>query len=182
MSIRDLLLLIVHAAGERVEGRTIAQKLGYFVGLELEMDLGYQAHFYGPFSRDVEEALTLNVLAGDLEESVERISDWYGGPDALRHSYALSSEGHERVEQLKRDQREEVERIEATVHAVGEAIPQFRQQALSAAAKIYLIITEQGRPVAPAEIPQLAGHLGWHMNQEEVDRTVDVLRRLELVQ
>lgn len=182
MNIRDLLLLIVDAAGETVEGRTIAQKLGYFVGVELGRDLGYQAHFYGPFSRDVEEAFTLGVLAGDLEESVERIPDWYGGPDALRHSYTLSPEGHERVEELKQEYADEAGRIQATVEAIGQAIPQFRQQALSAAAKIHLIVTDQGRPVAPAEIPQLARHLGWQLSQDEVNRTVDVLRRLELVQ
>jgi hypothetical protein len=182
MSVRDLLLLIVDAAGETVEGRTIAQKLGYFVGVELDRDLGYQAHFYGPFSRDVEDALALCVLAGDLEESVERIPDWYGGPDALRHSYALSPEGHERVEELKREHAEDAERIQATVHAIGQAIPEFRQQTLSAAAKIHLIVTEQGRPVALDAIPQLARHLGWRLSQDEVNRTVDVLRRLELVQ
>jgi uncharacterized protein YwgA len=181
MSIRDLLLLIVDAAGETVEGRTIAQKLGYFVSVELDRDLGYQAHFYGPFSRDVEEALALNVVAGDLEESVDRIPDWYGGPDALRHSYTLSRDGHERVEVLKRQKTDEAERVQATVQSIGQAIPNFRQQTLSAAAKIHLIITEQGRPVAIAEIPRLAGHLGWRLSQDEVNRTVDVLRRLDLV-
>lgn len=182
MNIRDLLLLIVDAAGDKVEGRTIAQKLGYFVALELDRDLGYQAHYFGPFSRDVEEALALGVFAGDLEDTVVRFPDWYGGPDALRHSYSLTDEGRERVEELKKEYAGDAERIRSTVEAIGNAIPEYKQQALSAAAKIHFIVNEQGHPVAPAQIPQLARHLGWRLSQDEVNHTVNVLRGLDLVQ
>lgn len=179
---RDIVLLVVDAADGTVEGRTIAQKLAYFTGVALHRGLNHQAHFYGPFSRDVEEALTLGVLAGDLGESVERIADWYGGPDALRYSYALTEEGQRRVEELKGQYPDEAARIEETVDAIGTAIPEFRQKTLSAAAKIHMIVAEQRRPVAPDEIPRLAQHLGWSLSQDEVNGTVDVLRRLDLMQ
>jgi hypothetical protein len=175
-------LLTIDAAGGAVEGRTIAQKLAYFVSIELNRDLNHHAHFYGPFSRDVEEGLLLGVLAGDLQESVELISDWYGGPDARRYSYALTSEGRERVEKLKTEHRPESERVAGTIAAIGNAIPDFRQRTLSAAAKIHLIVTEQGKPVAQDEIPRLAQHLGWSLSQDEVNHTVDVLRTLKLVE
>jgi len=182
MNVRDMLLLVVDAAGDRVEGRTIAQKLGYFVGEELDLDLGYQAHYFGPFSRDVEDGLQLGVVAGDLDDTVVKFPDWYGGPDALRHTYTLTPEGQGRVEELKEQYQEEAARVRETVEAIGNAIPNFRQQSLSAAAKIHLIVSEQGRPVQPDEIPQLAQHLGWNLSRDEVNRTVDVLRRLDLVQ
>ena len=178
----DLMLLVVDATGGAVEGRTIAQKLAYFVGVEIGRDLSHQAHFYGPFSRDVEEALALAVVAGDLSETVERIPDWYGGPDARRYSYALTDEGSGRVEVLKAENPDVAERVAATVERVRQAVPDLRQKTLSSAAKIHLIVSEQGRPVVTGEIPRLAARLGWELTQDEVDTTVDVLRRLELVE
>lgn len=181
LKLADIVLLVVDATEGVLEGRTVAQKLAYFSGVVLGRDLGHQAHYYGPFSRDVEEALTIGVVAGDLEESVERIPNWYGGRDGLKHSYALTDDGHESVEKLKSEYPEEAERIEATINAIAEAMPGLPQKSLSAAAKIYMIVVDQQRTVKLNEIPGLAEHLGWNLTQHQVDRTVDVLRKLELL-
>lgn len=86
LTTRDTILLITHAAGDQVAGRTVMQKLAYFAGLGLNTGLGHRAHFYGPYSSRVEHAVSNAVIAGQLHETVERMPHWRGGPDVLKYT------------------------------------------------------------------------------------------------
>lgn len=97
LTTRDTVLLITHAAGDQVAGRTVMQKLAYFIGLGLRLALGHRAHYYGPYSSKVEDAVSNAVIAGELHETVERMLHWRGGPDVLRYTYDLTSIGKARV-------------------------------------------------------------------------------------
>src|SRR4051812_27488509 len=114
---RTLLLLIADATGGTIDGRTIAQKLAYFVGRNLNRSFEHHAHFFGPFSSKVESSLKLNVLSGELKESVETMPSWYGGPDVLKYSYALTDEGRARVQQLRAELPDEAAKVGETVAA-----------------------------------------------------------------
>lgn len=76
LTTRDTVLLITHAAGDTVGGRTIMQKLAYFSGLGLNTGLGHRPHYYGPYSSKVEDAVSNAVIAGELHETVERMPHW----------------------------------------------------------------------------------------------------------
>lgn len=181
MTDRDLLLLVADAAGGSVDGRTILQKLAYFVGRRLERDLGHNAHFYGPFSSKIENSLKVSVIAGELNETAETLPNWYGGPDALKYSYELTPQGSARVHQLRGETTAAALAVDETVNAIREVIPEFRQRALSAAAKIDLILSEHEGPVPVAELRDLAGALGWTLSDDEVQQSVQVLEQLKLV-
>lgn len=181
MNDRELLLLVTHAAGGSVDGRTILQKLAYFVGRRLERDLGHHAHFFGPFSSKIENQLRVSVIAGELNETAETLPNWYGGPDALKYSYRLTDEGTNRVLELREQTKAAARAVDETVNAVRQVIPGFKQRALSAAAKIDLILNEHEDPVPVGELRNLARELGWTLSDDEVQQSVRVLEQLGLV-
>jgi uncharacterized protein YwgA len=182
LTTRDLVLLVIDAAGGGADGRTVVQKLSYFTGRRLGRDLGHRAHFYGPYSQRIEASLKVAVLAAELEESIETLPNWYGGPDALKYSYALSKQGCQRVDGLKEAFPEQAKAVDETVAAIRRSIPRLRQKPLSAAAKIDLILREQDAPVKVADLPKLARNLGWQLTTTDVRKTVEVLKDLELVE
>jgi hypothetical protein len=179
---RELVLLIADAAGGKLEGRTIAQKLAYFGGVILDQTTGHTPYYFGPFSYDVERALNLASLSGEFQETIERIPDWHGGPDANKHTYALTKDGRKEVEAIRESHPEESATIDRAVQAIADAVPGFHQKTLSAAAKIHLIVSEQDDPVPLSDIRQLARELGWHLSTNEIKKTIQVLKRLELVE
>lgn len=182
LTTRETVLLLVAAAGGEVEGRTVMQKLAYFSGLELGAAFGHRAHFYGPYSSRVEDALTQAAIAGDLRESIDRLPDWHGGPDVVKYSYELTDSGTERVENLKHAHPREWGRISEAVGAIREAVPDFNQRTLSSAAKTYLILSEREDPTSEADVPKLASKLGWQLSPPQVRETIKILENLGLVE
>jgi uncharacterized protein YwgA len=179
---RELVLLLADAAGGKLEGRTVAQKLAYFGGVALRQPTGHTPHFFGPFSFEIERALNLASLAGDFNEEIDRIPDWRGGPDVIKHTYALTKEGKREAAAIREAHPEEAQVVDRTIRAISEAVPHFRQATLSAAAKIHLIVLEEGRSVAVDELPELAKQLGWRLDKNQIKKTVGVLEDLGLVE
>lgn len=178
---RELVLLVADAAGGTLDGRVKAQKLIYFCGLALKQPTGHAAYFYGPYSDEFEQALNRAVMAGELSETVERIQDWYGGPDAMKHIYTLTEQGRAAVAEIKAEHEEEARIVGETVATIAEEIPDFRQRTLSAAAKINHIVNEQDRFVNDDELRALAGQLGWQLRQGDIDEAVGALVRLGFI-
>lgn len=181
LTTRDTLLLITHAAGDVVDGRTVMQKLAYFCSLELGASLGHYAHYYGPFSSKVEDALTNAVIAGQLDEDVDRVPDWRGGPDLLKFTYRLDDPGRTRVDALIADHRSEWDVITESVSAIRRVLPDLDQKTLSSAAKTYLLISESEEGVDEGDIPKLAKRLGWSLSSGQVTSTVTLLEQLGLI-
>jgi uncharacterized protein YwgA len=180
LTTRDTILLIAHAADNKVEGRTVMQKLAYFTSLGLGSGLGHRAHFYGPYSAKVEDAVANAVIAGELRETVERMPDWRGGPDVLKYTYEITPEGSSRVDHLIENNSDEWDRVRDSVAAVRKVLPELDQKTLSAAAKTYLIISES-EGVTESAIPELAKELGWQIDAGQVHSMVDLLERLGLL-
>jgi uncharacterized protein YwgA len=178
---RELLLLVASAASGTLEGRTVAQKLVYFAGRKLGQSTGHTPYFYGPYSDDFDAALKRGVLAEEFSEQIERIPDWFGGQDALKHIYELTERGKEAASTVAEEHKQEAQEVRSTIVAIAEAVPGFRQRTLSAAAKIDLIITEQERFVPLTEVRLLAQELGWQLSDHEAQEALEVLRRLDLV-
>ena len=63
MDVKDFVQLSLLAMGGQIQGKTNVQKKVYFLGLITDCldDLGYRAHFYGPYSDEVAD--------GDLDPS-----------------------------------------------------------------------------------------------------------------
>jgi hypothetical protein len=72
-------------------------------------------------------------------------------------------------------------KVDEIVSTIRQAVPEFKQKALSAAAKIDLIVREQHRAVPIKNIGDLAKNLGWKLTDDEVRQSVEVLKQLNLI-
>jgi hypothetical protein len=154
----------------------------YFCGVKLQTETGHDAHYYGPFSENVEHALALNVIAGDLDETTETIPDWYGGPDALKYTYTLTPAGQDLADQLKTQYPAEAETVRETISAIKTALPDLRQRTLSAAAKVHLIVSREPTPVSFERLSSLADGFGWKLQTRDIENTRSILDDLQLVE
>jgi uncharacterized protein YwgA len=178
---RDAVLLALDAAGGTVEGRTAMQKILYFVSVALESDLGHRAHYYGPYSRLVEDALLQTAMADEVDETLERLPSLTSGPDIRKYTYELTESGRETVRDLQQEFSSDATTVKTTVEAVHEAVPDLDQQTLSMAAKIHFIVCNQQEPTPLAQIPTLARQLGWRISDPQVQGSVELLQRLDLL-
>jgi uncharacterized protein YwgA len=58
ISTGDVLILAYEAFDGAMGGKTLMQKRLYFLSIILDADLGYEAHYYGPY---LEKIATTNV-------------------------------------------------------------------------------------------------------------------------
>jgi hypothetical protein len=166
---------VVAAAGGAIEGRTAVQKLSYFSGEATGQDLGHRAHYYGPYSRAVEAALTNSAFSGDLEETMRSFAS------GRAFNYKLTEQGAEVVAELREEHAEAAREIDTTVQRLGELVPGYYQYPLSLAAKVDLILGQQGGTIEASAIPVMARNLGWEVSDEEVERAVEILVGLDRV-
>ena len=76
METREFILLVFRALGGEIRGKTKLQKTIYFLGIlsdRLE-NLGYRAHFYGPYSDEVAEAVAQLKAIDVLDQNI--IGGW----------------------------------------------------------------------------------------------------------
>jgi predicted DNA binding CopG/RHH family protein len=137
-AIKDLIVLLLHAANKRgddtVRGITRLQKLMFVIEQKLANQTRFYAFNYGPFSEEVNDAAQALRLAGFLRGSTPATTDppsfaemmatvtERSGPrsgDSDSEEFALSSEGHEAAERLRRSSRA-YDQLYAYVRAVRE--------------------------------------------------------------
>jgi uncharacterized protein YwgA len=182
LTIREAVLVVLDSAGGKVDGRTAMQKLAYFAAKSIHQDLGHRAHFYGPYSREVEGALNDSALSEDVVETVQRFPDWNGsGPDIRKYTYEITDQGREFVAALRRSNPELSGQIDDIVRRLLQLVPDQNVHTLSLAAKTDLIVNQQSEPVTTSTLPDLARQLGWKMSGEEVAKAVGVLSSLGTV-
>lgn len=145
------------------------------------VDLGHRAHYYGPYSRDVELALAQTALAGEVDETMERYPSFSYEPDVRKYTYVLSDSGRREVESVHERIPDAFEKVRLTVDAVHEAVPEFNQKTLSMAAKIHFIVNQQQVATPLTDIPVLAKKLGWRISDDQVSKSVALLKNLGLL-
>jgi uncharacterized protein YwgA len=173
LTVRETVLTVIASVGGTAHGRTVIQKLSYFGGLALDQDLGHRAHYYGPYSRDIDVALENEAFAGDLDETMRTFVN-LSGREGRAYIYALTDQGRTAVADIVNAKPEAFRRVESIVHHLGELVPDYQQHPLSLAAKVDLILEQQGAMNAD-EIPVVAKQLGWQVDDEEVDAAVKIL-------
>ncbi len=182
MNVRDFLLLVLHALGGEVRGKTKLQKQVYFAGQLASVDvrLGYKAHYYGPYSPTVEDALDELWSIGLIDKHVNRTGQRGDrGYEKVRYDFALTDAGRRAVEQVRRACPEEAK----AVSAAGERMqlagdPHYME--LAAAAKTHFILQRSDHPLAEAEISETAGNLDWQLGSQEIGKAAQFLLRLDL--
>ncbi|MGH7814352.1 MAG: hypothetical protein ACREQI_10175 [Candidatus Binataceae bacterium] len=180
---RDVVLIILDAYGGSLAGRTKLQKLSYFAGIMAGLDLGFQAHYYGPYSPIIEQAVgELKSLGFVSEETLGfgMVQNPFFG-EVRRFDYQLTADGKTIVADLQRRIPQESERLFEIVSRIkGAGDPDY--QGLSLAAKTYFILNRQGKPVTYSDLENEAKNFSWDLPSESVRTAVDFLAKLGLVE
>ncbi len=164
MTAYDFVHLVIHASGDTIQGRTKLQKTVYFVGILTEwiQNLGYRAHYYGPFSPAVagavQELRGLNFLEqvissnGTIDEN---------GFEMTRYDYILTKEGKQIAEEKAQRWPEEWHRITEAVEKLSTSnVTDYVR--LSIAAKTDLLTRQAGGEVLPPDaLKAKAAEHGW---------------------
>lgn len=176
----DLVLAIVAESPGGVPGRTYLQKVAYFVGEKLGLELRFQPHYYGPYSRTVSGARTTLVERGILTENMSVFAA-HGPADfeTRRYSYKVADGGAEYVSAVAAMQPSLFKRVGQIARAIAETNADYRQ--LSGAAKVHYVLKTSSQAMTPKAIEQECQALGWDLAARDVQTAVSVLQGLNLV-
>ncbi|MBI4832168.1 MAG: hypothetical protein HY801_11595 [Candidatus Lindowbacteria bacterium] len=174
-------LLIVHAAGNKLRGKTLLQKRAYFLSKILDLDLTYNPHYYGPYSPDIEEGLARTKALGYVEERTLGfgVTDNVGF-EVRRYDYALTEDGETIVKDLKKLYPKESRRIIECLKRLTEAGDTGDHVSLSIAAKTHYILKKTNSAMTADDIRKAATRLGWNITNESVEKAVSFLKELRL--
>jgi uncharacterized protein YwgA len=183
MNTRDFVALTLQAAGGEVQGKTKLQKLLYFVGVLTDRlgELGYRAHFYGPYSDDVAYAIGQLKTIGAVDQNV---TDWgvgRSGFEVKRYDYRLNEAGQKFAEGLARRHPEMAEQIRRAVNLYKQAGDRDYME-LSIAAKTYFLLGQKKGRSRLDHLVKLASRFGWNVSERQIKEAAEYLQKLGLVE
>jgi uncharacterized protein YwgA len=183
LSSDDVLFAIARACDRKVVGRTMIQKIGYFIGIKAGADLGYHPHYYGPYSPTVAATLEERVGCVHFRETPHQSAEAFVGHDGTRkyYEYELSDEGDKAAEIHRNWHPEEFDEAVEIAKEIQSLQANYMQ--LSFAAKVHCIAVQRSRPftVTLADIQASAREFGWAMTKSDVAKGVEILEKLRLV-
>jgi uncharacterized protein len=179
MNTSQFVLSLIRASDRKIQGRTLLQKRGYFVSLlaRLSTDLGYQAHYYGPYSAALDGALTQMKNLGFVEEGSTGFGVVNDGFEVRRYDYYLTGDGEKVLQQFLKTA--EYTKIEQAVRKIKEAgDPNYME--LSIAAKAFFILKRQQKGMTAAELTKEATKFNWNITEQSLGRAISFLAALGL--
>jgi uncharacterized protein YwgA len=180
---RDLVLTVIGKCSSRPEfGRTSLQKVTYFVSLYLNVDFGYGAYYYGPYSASVEADAEALAMSGLISETVEPLGfSNRGGYPANRFRYAITSEGSDRLVKVGAAYPDLLADIQSFIDRIISVAGSLDQATLAAAAKTLYIAREQNKALDIDKIKDLGSDFGWDLTKPMIMRVANILKDLNFV-
>jgi len=178
--VRDVVLLAYKAFGGTVKGKTMLQKRVYFLSVILNDDLGYEAHYYGPYSEAVASANIEMKSLGYLSESVAGWGVDRRGFELARYDYRLTDAGTRIADRKASLSPELWNKIEAAAKVVSEA-GNLDYMELSIAAKAYFVLIQMNHKATLEDISSMLPKFGWDVSKEELQKATEFLQRTNLV-
>jgi len=178
MQARDLILMLLDAVGGSINTKTMIQKEIYFVCESIGVDLNFKAHFYGPYSSEVENGLDQLVAAG----FVAMQSSNFGvvgnkGFEIKRYDFKIMEEGRQLAGFLRQQDEKTADSIKDFVEKLNQ-INGIDYISLSAAAKVHFILKREGKPLTDANIKERANLLGWQIETSDIAKAEQILEKL----
>ncbi len=186
---RDVILAIAsNSPQQKVEGRTLLQKLAYFLNELVSLDIPFAPGYYGPYSEVIAKATDSLVALGFLQETE---TPYPPGPSSVfeprKYTYKLTSQGEEVYKSVREKDTKFFETLENEISRIlkeGEADYTF----LSIAAKTAHILKSQrqdsiSKPekMSKDEIMAEAHKLQWQLSDESIEKAAEFLIDLDLV-
>ncbi|MEW6238897.1 MAG: hypothetical protein AB1656_26230 [Candidatus Omnitrophota bacterium] len=184
MALDKIILLLIHLSINGIRGKTLLQKRIYFLSIFLKNNFGYRAHYYGPYSPQVDDSLAKMKSLGFVEER----SHGYGlidkiGFEVRRYDYLLTDDGGKIVDNYIKENNEEFRKIKTVFDCLCNSGDTWEDHiSLSIAAKIHYIFTMNNSPLKITEIEKKAQNLGWNITPEQSTRAISFLEKLNLIE
>jgi len=179
----DFVHLAFLALDKEIRGKTKLQKTMYFLGVLTDKveELGYRAHYYGPYSDEVADAVGRLTALGFVDQNIAgggAVNEF--GFEVARYDYRLNDDGctiaEHKAKQHPKDMRD-LHDAAKKLKSAGD--PDYVE--LSVAAKTYFMLETKGRATM-AELAKQARRFGWTVSEDEVRRAGEYLSRLGLVE
>lgn len=183
MNTYDFVHLVLYAQeNSKIEGKTKLQKIVYFFGIiskQIE-DLGFKAHYYGPYSGEVSAAMSHLQALGFVQHSIDAWGHDNKGFEISRTDYWLTDDG-KNIARKKAKQYPEIWKRLLEGVKVLKGAGDLGYMKLSIAAKTYFILKGQEKSLTTIDIANTASTLGWEVEQGEVEEAAKFLGKLKLV-
>lgn len=181
LSVIEIPAILLRAAGGEIQGKTVLQKLAYFLGVKEGRNLEFAPHFYGPYSRKIEYALDILTYSGDIMETTTQLGVNLEGWPVKETTYALTSQGQEYAESAVGEYPETEKLASDLVERARGWDRGLSPQPLSLAAKVHFLCHRPGTMPSVAELERAAGKVGWKLGERDIRSALELLRHLELV-
>jgi len=166
-----------------VEGRTLLQKMIYFLNEKLNLGIPFVPYYYGPYSEKVTNALEELRNVKMIEENVEVYSpemSWLYIFEPRLYRYTLTDFGLKFAEMVEGKHKEEAKKIKQTIEEIksvfGENVKLF-----SVAGKMLTILRLKKEPMSHQDILEEAKVLNWKISEEEAKEAINSLRKINLI-
>ena len=173
----EMLILVLRScdASQFEPNRTQLQKIVYFCRHQLHLEPLHSAHYYGPYSAEVAEALRDLVGLGFVQEGRETFSNEEDMNEIIRYSYCLSKHGAKMAKEIAEESGSQSQTIHETVCAILRS--GVETEALANAAKVHYILrgTQRAIQANRQEVSKQASRLGWRLTGEQIDVALDYL-------
>jgi uncharacterized protein YwgA len=181
MNATDFVISLVDASGGSIQGRTLLQKRAYFLTLlaGLDIDVDFDAHFYGPYSAVVDNTMTQLKNLSFIEESATAYGVDNTGFEMKRYDYRLTPDGQKIAEKLRATP--EYGQIRRIVNRMTES-GNLNYMELSIAAKAFFILKKRKERMSKDEIIREARKFDWNIQPPSLDKAVSFLERLGVLQ
>lgn len=181
MKIRHLILLLLRAEGDKFEGKTLLQKEMYFISIKLKRNLGFRAHYYGPYSPDVEQGMDELIGAGfvDVEWNTYGI-DSDSGFEMKKYTYVLTESGKKLADALEINDRVSMTTVRGFVEKL-EKLGSPNYQSLSLAAKAYFILQREGGSMNKNKMKNNMLAFGWNVRDSDIESAIGILNGLKFI-
>lgn len=179
MNASDFILMLIAGFGGRVQGRTLLQKRAYFVAQlsGVPVDLGFDAHYYGPYSAVVDNTVARLKSLGFITEENLGFGVASSGFEVKRYDYRLTQDG-ERI--LASVNKQELRQIGSACKKIMDANdPNY--YVLSIAAKANFILGKRGQALTKQEVIREAKKFDWEIQSEALDSATQFLEKIGLV-
>jgi len=185
MDARDFALLSLEAFGGTVNGRTLFQKRLYFLAAlaRRESEFGFRAHYYGPYSSAVADALGELKSLGFVEETrIPLQGPGTGGFERNLFEIKLTDAGRRLAEHKKACLDGRDAELLARAPEIA-ALPTANDYAkASIAAKVHYITMQKGEAWDTRAAAEEARKYDWSLDPRAAEEAADFLEQLGLVQ
>lgn len=178
MEARHFLLMIIDVCGKTIESKTKLHKIAYFISLILKKDFQFNAYFYGPYSRPIEEGLGELTGSGFLNVNICSYGiDTTRGFEKKRYAYEITKAGDDLLNHLKTQYRDEYN----VINEKAGILKDENYVDLSIAAKANFILNKEKQPLTLEQIRGKAHEFNWSISSGEIDSAIKILENLNFV-